>query len=906
MTESCVSSPRTEQIRLGSGSLVSSREATVRAAIADLRDSNCRGVVIHGAFGAGTSTVARAVVGQMVGNVGILRAEHNAAASMESELGGLAFMVASVAQEFGVDHVPVDDPAGAFDLLAHACRQLRSSTGPMPLMVLQELHKMPAAAQRLVSSLLSAGLIKVVLVGSTSSASHAAGDLLPLLRRGLIRAHTLLPLDGNGVTELMEQELGGTVPLLTAQWTTILTGGIPRLVVSYLDRAREDGLLLLDDGLWHFVGPVEGVSDDLREVVAVHLAELTEVQRQVLFVVVLAERVEMTPAINDVLAEALPALTESGLVRTRYEDQRWVVGPTCEHLAEAIRQHLPPGLSVALGPFQAFVSEHGMSPVSRAAWGVNTGTLVDSADLVALAASANDRLWAEYALRALESPVDPQWQAAADVEKLRARLKLRQHNEAGVIAANIDVDQLTPHQLRVVMTCEGMLRGVGHLAYSDEAWQQRWRELGERCLRHPDVSAAEREFFQNLETLLQLWADWSGPPGGQKVEQWRRLRESPVPEIAVLSLATLGRALTRAADLDASSEAWSRALLLVETNPGLLSVFTDVARIGRLWATTLSGAPIAPLSALPNTWGPEDSSPYLAFAGHYYAAYGMSLLLKGASAPAHPYFRAAMACSRDDTAPFLLALCRSAIDLITLLTTGQFVERAPLDDPGSAEWVDGDLLPLRWHHILFDAMTRTLQNKFEDISSIVSVIQSALEAGEVITAHFGFAQVLTAGQDVFVRQLLELSEGTSGLYQQLVTRICRAVLTVDVDELVSVGLQCHAVELYGLAGDTLERALVLLSPYAPSSVISTVTQAMDESFKATGRSMRRRSHQGGKSSHLTEREQEVAELVAKGMTNAQVAQELGLRRRTVEGHVYRLFDKLDISDRSEVRDALQN
>lgn len=906
MIDNCPATRGVDRFHIETSQLVSSRRATVEAAVQDLRDTNCRGVVVHGVFGAGTSSVARAVIAELMDTVGLLRAEHSAAATAESELGGLAFMVASLAQRYGVDHAPVHDPAGAFDLLARACRQLRNSTGPLPLMVLQDLHKMPAAAQRLVSSLLSAGLVKVMLVASTASATHAAGDLFPMLQRGLLKAHTLPALDGECVTELMEQELGGTVPLLTAQWATILTGGIPRLVVSYLDRAREDGLLLLDDGLWHFVGPVEGVSDDLREVVAIHLADLSEVQRQVLFAIVLAERVEITPAINNAIGAALPALIESGLVRSRYEADQWVVVPSSEHLAEAIRQHLPPSLGVALGPLQALIREHGTTAVSRAAWGLNTGTLVKSEELVALAASANDRLWAEYALRVLEGPVEAPWCAAAQVEKLRAYLKLRQHAEAEAVVTAIDTDQLTARQLRVVMTCEGILRGVGYLAYSDEQWQRRWHKIARCCAADPDVSDDDRDYFQSVETLLQLWGDWSGSSQGKSVDRWRRLCDSHIPEIAVLSLSSLGRALTRAADLDASSEAWSRALLLVESAPGLLSLFTDVARIGRLWATTLSGTPIAPLSALPNTWGPEDSSPYLGVAGHYYAAYGMSLLLKGITAPAKPYFQAAMACSRDDTAPFLLAMCRSAFDLITLLTTGHFVERAALDEPGAAESVDGDLLPLRWHHVLFDAMTKALHGKFADITSVLSVVESSLAAGEAITAHFGLAQIMASGEDVFVRQLLEISEGTSGLYQHLVTRVCRAVLKVDVDELVAVGLQAHAVELYGLAGDTLERALVLLTPYASSSVISTVSQAADEAFRATGRSMRRRSPDGHRrQSTLTEREQEVARLVAQGMTNAQVAEELGLRRRTVEGHVYRLFDKLEISDRSEVREALQ-
>lgn len=906
MSESHVGRGRIDRRWLEPQHLVQVRAATVEAAVNDLRDTNCRGVVIHGVFGAGTSTVARAVMAHFVESTAILRAEHDHGAAQESELGGLAFLVASLAQDRQKQDTPLNDPAGAFDLLARVCRQIRSTAGPVPLMAIQDLHKMPAAAQRLVSGLLGAGLIKVVLVASTASAVHACGDLLPLLRRGLLRAHTLSPLDGDGVTELMEQVLGGTVPPLTAQWATMLTAGLPRLVISYLDRAREDGLLLFTDGMWHFVGPVEGVSEELREVVAIHLAELSEAQRQVLFVVVQAERIQLNPAINAVLGEALEVLIESGLVHSRYEEHQWSLIPSCEHFAEAVRQHLPPGLAVTLGRLHAPVLEHGLTPTSRAAWAVNTGALINGADLVALAASANDRLWADYALRTVQNPVEPQWQAAIELEELRARIKLRHHAEAGAIATGIDVERLTACQLRVLMTCEGVLRGTGELSCTDDQWQQRWVGLAAGCLADPATEPEQREYFEALDTLVQLWSDWSGPASVRHLQRWRRLRESPVPEVAMLALASLGRSQTRAADLDGASEAWSRALLLAESHPGLLSVFTDVARIGRLWAGALSGDPVAPLSALPNTWGPEDSSPYLALAGHYYAASAMSLLLKGTIAPAHAYFQAAVACSRDDTAPYLLAMCRSALELTTLLTTGVAPDRTELPESASDSWSDGDLLPMRWSHTLFTSVTRTAQGNAADISALLSVVDSSLAEGEVVTAHFALAQVMQTGEDAFIRKLLELCEGTSGLYQQMVARICQAVMTVDVDALVAVGLQCHAAELDGLAGDALERALVLLSPYAPSSVISSVTHAADEAFRSTGRSMRRRTASGGRRrSTLTEREQEVAELVARGLTNAQVAQELGLGRRTVEGHVYRLFDKLGISQRSEVQQALQ-
>jgi DNA-binding CsgD family transcriptional regulator len=53
---------------------------------------------------------------------------------------------------------------------------------------------------------------------------------------------------------------------------------------------------------------------------------------------------------------------------------------------------------------------------------------------------------------------------------------------------------------------------------------------------------------------------------------------------------------------------------------------------------------------------------------------------------------------------------------------------------------------------------------------------------------------------------------------------------------------------------------------------------------------------------LTAREQEIVDLAAAGMSNAEVAEKLFVSQRTVEGHLYRVFTKLGITERSELRD----
>ncbi|MEY9993901.1 putative ATPase/DNA-binding CsgD family transcriptional regulator [Streptomyces sp. V4I8] len=52
--------------------------------------------------------------------------------------------------------------------------------------------------------------------------------------------------------------------------------------------------------------------------------------------------------------------------------------------------------------------------------------------------------------------------------------------------------------------------------------------------------------------------------------------------------------------------------------------------------------------------------------------------------------------------------------------------------------------------------------------------------------------------------------------------------------------------------------------------------------------------------HLTRRETEVAELVAQGLANQQIADRLIIARRTAEGHVERILGKLGFSNRSQI------
>jgi len=56
---------------------------------------------------------------------------------------------------------------------------------------------------------------------------------------------------------------------------------------------------------------------------------------------------------------------------------------------------------------------------------------------------------------------------------------------------------------------------------------------------------------------------------------------------------------------------------------------------------------------------------------------------------------------------------------------------------------------------------------------------------------------------------------------------------------------------------------------------------------------------------LTSQELQIAHLAAKGLSNREIGEHLFLSHRTVSGHLYRIFPKLGISGRVQLRDALK-
>jgi DNA-binding NarL/FixJ family response regulator len=81
-------------------------------------------------------------------------------------------------------------------------------------------------------------------------------------------------------------------------------------------------------------------------------------------------------------------------------------------------------------------------------------------------------------------------------------------------------------------------------------------------------------------------------------------------------------------------------------------------------------------------------------------------------------------------------------------------------------------------------------------------------------------------------------------------------------------------------------------------VISWGDRARTE-LRAAGETSRRRTREAR--DELTAQELQIARMAAEGLTNREIGERLYLSHRTVGSHLYRIFPKLGVSSRSQLR-----
>ncbi|WP_427914277.1 response regulator transcription factor [Ramlibacter sp. MMS24-I3-19] len=93
-------------------------------------------------------------------------------------------------------------------------------------------------------------------------------------------------------------------------------------------------------------------------------------------------------------------------------------------------------------------------------------------------------------------------------------------------------------------------------------------------------------------------------------------------------------------------------------------------------------------------------------------------------------------------------------------------------------------------------------------------------------------------------------------------------------------------------------------PFSDNALVDRVEQALQKSAQVQA-TWRERSQVASRLAELTDRESDVMRLVARGLPNKLIADQLAISVRTVEVHRARVFDKMDVKSAVELANVLR-
>jgi DNA-binding CsgD family transcriptional regulator len=797
-------------------------------------------------------------------------------------------------------HVLPDLAPGAplVDAMARAVATLgaRVDGDERVLVTVDDAHLLDDASAALVHRL--ARTPEVFLVATVRSKETAPDAIVALWKDELTFRVDVEPLTAEEIEQLVTAALGGQPSRALVHRVHEVSAGNPLFARELLLSGLEAGALVHGDGVWRWHGP-SGAGRRLQEFVEERLERLSDAERDALRLVAFGEPLGVALLESIVGAEVVDALERQELVAVHREQRRVVVGLVHPVYAEALR--------AGTAPRQAATAQRRLADAVQAAgahrredrlrvalWRLESGGELDTDALLEAAEQANaafDHVLAER----LAWAAQPGGGAAAELVLARALWLQGKGSEAEAVWSAM-AGRADTHELTVAIATNRSNNLFFTLGRPEDAAQV----LDDAEAAVPDEAARLPLAVQR--SVYSLY-------GGRPVEALREARvaiERPDVDDLALAQATVIAAPAQAitGNADDAVELVDRVLPLALALPG-----GDSTQLGgqllaaRFLALTLGGRlhEAADLAAAVHRLAIEHSShDGLATMA---CAVGQVTLARGRPRTAIWWLREAASLLRIHDRNGFLPWC-----LGELAQAATMVGDLDEADAALAEADGGRHPSLR----LFDvelAIGRAWRTAADGEHSRAYAI---LEEAATWAAD--------TGQAVFAGLALHAA-ARLGFAAEVVERLEAVASTVDSRE-IRIGAR-HARALAGrdaaaleqVATDFEEMGAVLRASEAAAAA-AAVHRSAGRARAATAMAERARALaeecQGAATpglaaadevepvAALTRREEEVARLVARGLTSKEVADRLYLSVRTVDNHLQRAYTKLGVSSRKEL------
>jgi len=867
----------------------------ILAAVADcLLDRNGPGVLLLGDAGLGKTALVNAVIQELGHRVRPFRVFAGATLA-GVPFAALAPLITSLTPG------QITEPLSVLKAVTAALNPARERESVPAVLVVEDAQHLDEGSVAVLAQLTAAEVAKVVFICRPHPAPP--GEIFSMWSEGLLDRFDLQPLNGQDVDQLCAQVLGAPVVPSAGAVLRRASGGNPMFLLELIGNARSTGQLVSRNGAWMLTSELRGSSLRLLDLVRNQIVHLDHLQREALDTVALAE-----PLPLDVLRQAsdhyaVDELQEMRLI-TIDSDAGQHVRLAQPLVGEVLRQIVPAARSLRIRQriLQLLESRpQTMDGLLRyVSWGLEAGARIPDSEILEAAQLANRLFIPSYVERVAGAIKDPALKLAARVEVARAKwyrgdIRGTAWEIGGIVERTND-----PATLRQVSMLAAQLarrQGAGPNAVKQAAyeWEAALARIAESAR---GIDAQELELGRLGNRLLVLEGMQAE---GRHVETERELRQiwqrSGDGETRLLagtllaeSMAVTGKPLSAIqvlADvkdiLDAAGH-WGlqhtgffmRRYILALLHAGEFAVLEEYLR---------DHVSLAPNSLI-----------YDGGALHFSA--GSVDLRRGNLGAALPCLRQAVSMLRvSDLQSDLPDAVAAAAYAASLLKFREVASSYTLEHEALArDGMESSLLG-RAHA----AMAKVQQVGLRPtLSRLMSLADTAAANGAVGPEIDILVLVLRAGDLSVVRRLKSLAETSEGRTAEFAVSYSQALDTKDAAGLIALSESAAREGLDLAAADYAGHALRILESRGDKSRQLEAQRLLKRRTAALGKAPAATRQGMPDLSKLTRREQEIVALVQTGSSNRDIALSLGLSLRTVEGHLYRMFAKLGISDREKL------
>ncbi|NOJ60768.1 LuxR C-terminal-related transcriptional regulator [Arthrobacter sp. 260] len=888
-------------VQLGAGGLVG-RSADIDLITASILDPLVNGAWVCGPAGIGKSTVAAQVLTRLEGAV-VPMAVHADSSLSRVPYGALAPLL--------LDSVPADleSRLAVLRLIRAALNSVSSEAGLPVLVTVHSAHHLDQESSHLLGQLALAREIRLLVL--TRSLGNAPEELYSLCRDGLLTRCELAALSREQVGVLSRSELGGIVSSNATSFLTDWSQGNPSIIRALISHLRSTGSLVERNGVWLLVAAPKSAGDELVGRVKALLLGCSPATRGAIEMVALLGGIPTTAARHLLDAAAM----EQGLAvnllaysgghgsrRSRVTVEPRVYG-------EVIRHLVPPGRRVEiLRTLRG--SSHGREVLAAAGastsvgWAMDLGYGIPDQELLAAAQQANNGFAPRQAQRFSAAVTAPEFATAARVESARSFLDLADTDAAAAEIRGLIDEAADLGTLAVAAVTEAQITlQQGGNAQDLLAIADRWATRGQCLNAAPNRADAPSIPGPPVEwgaVILRHVAHCLGGEYDIAIKGLRDVVSDSVPSTSVglVSRMLLGEALGATGKTAEANDLTLAAVQTTGEGKDLARHYrTAVTRRGVLLVQAMDEPGFARLRESFD----ESAPPALQHFG------GNLMTLQGVMD-----FR----CGRIDASCDLLAagieeLRRHDPEMLLPLALGTaaFASRLVGHDERALGYLqDFRALPYRGfppQRLVAEAYISAAQSWPAVMTQHVAAIEAAAVDAQVRGLVYAEAEILELlfllEGPVSAGRLQELANELGASNSDTIRIIARVADSTDPAQLVAAGERALASGRHLLAAECLARGAAGYGRRGEERAQRTVLQQLRGLIPELGRVRTRAiTDQALTRVALTRREQEIARLAAEGASSQEIATHFTVSRRTVEGHLYRIYLKLGIGGRDDL------